>query len=431
MTNDLRDKLRQLGVTKGTANIQPAPPPRRKRPIESLVDGQEIESAMGRAFFALERYAPDHRHGDLALGALVTQKTSVAAQLGREPALADVDLKRAAFLDTETTGLSGGTGTLAFLVGLGTFEADRRKSKGTAFHLRQFFLRDPDEEAAMLSALSDLMQDRQALVTFNGRGFDLPLLQTRYTLARMRPAWLSLPHLDLLAPSRRVWRDRLVSCALSSLELNVLGVRRTHEDVPSFMIPQMYLDYLRTGDAGDMARVIYHNRYDILSMVTLATLLCRLFDNPLEQATHPADLVSLGKWYDDLGLTEQAERALRAVTAPGESRSRALTHLGWLLKRQERREEVVAVWKQLAESNLLDVTAHIELAKHYEWHADDLEQALAWTQAALDLAAKWPRGIERDSARDELAHRRERLERKLKRSTTSQPDLPKEKSPTG
>jgi hypothetical protein len=328
-------------------------------------------------------------------------------------------------LDTETTGLSGGTGTLAFLVGLGTFQAERRKSKGTTFHLRQFFLRDPDEEAAMLSALSDLMQDRQALVTFNGRGFDLPLLQTRYTLARMRPAWLSLPHLDLLMPSRRVWRDRLVSCALASLELNVLGVRRTHEDVPSFMIPQLYLDYLRTGDAGDMARVIYHNRYDILSMVTLAALLCRIFDNPFEQATHPADLVSLGKWYDDLGLTEQAERAFRAVTVPGETRSHALTHLGWLLKRQERREQVVAVWKELAGANPLDVTAHVELAKHYEWHADNLEQALAWTQAALDLAANWSPGSERDSVCDELAHRRERLERKLKRSTASHTDFSK------
>src|SRR5512136_2660270 len=115
MTNDLRDKLRQLGVTKGAANIKPALRPRRKRPIESLVDGQEVESALGRAFFALERYAPDHQHGDLALKALITQKASIAAQVGREPALAQVDLKRAVFLDTETTGLSGGTGTLAFL----------------------------------------------------------------------------------------------------------------------------------------------------------------------------------------------------------------------------------------------------------------------------------------------------------------------------
>ncbi len=428
MTNDLREKLRQLGVTKGAANITPAPRPHRKRSIESLVAGQEVESALGRAFFALERYAPNHPHGDLTLGALAAHTSSTAAQLAHEPALAQIDLQRAAFLDTETTGLAGGTGTLAFLVGVGTFEPDPRKAKGGSFHLRQFFLRDPDEEAAMLSALSDLMQDRQALVTFNGRGFDLPLLQTRYTLARMRPAWLGLPHLDLLAPARRVWRDRLVSCALSSLELNVLSVRRTSEDVPGFMIPQMYLDYLRTGDASEMAHVIYHNRYDILSMVTLTARLCGIFDDPLEQAD-PGDWVSLGKWYADQGLVEQAERVLRAVTAPSQARARALTHLGWLLKRQERREDVIAVWTQLAACDPPDVTAYVELAKYYEWHTGDLEQARAWTQAGLDLVAKWPRGLERDAARDELLHRRERLERKAKRSDTRHAKAAKEKSP--
>jgi hypothetical protein len=150
-------------------------------------------------------------------------------------------------------------------------------------------------------------------------------------------------------------------------------------------------------------------------MVTLAALLCRLFDDPLGGAAHPADLVSLGKWYDDLGLAEQAERAFRAVTAPGEARQQALTHLGWLLKRQAR-HEAIAVWEQLAASGPPEVTAHVELAKHYEWHAGDLDQALAWTQAALDLAAAWPRGLEQDRVRGELTHRRERLERKLARA---------------
>ena len=118
----------------------------------------------------------------------------------------------------------------------------------------------------------------------------------------------------MLSPARRVWRDRLPSCALSSLEAHVLGVQRTQDDVPGFLIPGMYLDYLRTGDAQDMLRVMYHNRQDILSMVTLATQLCRIFGGvQQDKSLDPADLVSLGKWYQDLGMSVEAESAFRSA----------------------------------------------------------------------------------------------------------------------
>jgi hypothetical protein len=229
---------------------------------------------------------------------------------------------------------------------------------------------------------------------------------------------MSLPHLDLLSPARRVWRDRLPSCALSSLEAHVLGVQRTQDDVPGFLIPQMYLDYLRTGDAHDMLRVMYHNRQDILSMVTLATQLCRIFGGPSAlESLDPADLISLGKWYQDLGLSAQAESAFRAaleLELLPISRATALTRLGLLLKRQERRQEAAAIWEQLAECD--SVTGHTELAKHHEWHTGDLEQALVWTQAALQVVAAWPPGFERDEAHAELTLRLERLERKRERN---------------
>ncbi len=411
MTNDLRDKLRQLGVTKGAKLQAPPARARRPRPIEELVDGLEVESTQGRAFIAQSSYSLHHRHGLTALDLLVQQPAAIAAQLAHEPRLSEADLGRAVFLDTETTGLSGGAGTLAFLVGIGTFEDE-------AFHLRQFFLRDPDEEAAMLSALSELMSDYQAIVTFNGRGFDLPLLEARYVLARMRPRWMGLPHLDLLSPARRVWRDRLPSCALSSLEAHVLGVQRTQDDVPGFLIPGMYLDYLRTGDAHDMLRVMYHNRQDILSMVTLATQLCRIFGGPSAlESLDPADLVSLGKWYQDLGLSAQAEQTFRSaleLELLPTSRAAALTRLGLLLKRQARRQEAAEVWEQLAGCE--GVAGHTELAKHHEWHTGDLDQALVWTQAALQVVDAWPPGFERDQANAELTLRLERLERKRERN---------------
>jgi len=415
MATDLRDKLRQLGVTKGSAHLKPSihPQGRRSHPIEKLFNGQVVESTLGRAFLVEERYAPDHPHGHARLAWLLEQQAGIAAQLGRDPALASVDLSRCVFLDTETTGLAGGTGTLAFLVGIGSFEAK-------AFCVRQFFLRDPDEEAAMLAALSERMEDGQAIVTFNGRGFDLPLLQARYVLARLRPAWLALPHLDLLMPARRVWRDRLPSCALSSLEANVLGVQRERDDVPGYLIPQMYLDYLQTGDAREMPRVMYHNRQDILSMVTLAAQLCQTFADPLAaEFIDPADLVSLGKWYDDLNMPVEAERAWRAALQrelPATSRATALVRLGALLKRQDRRSEAVVAWEQLAQASEWDVTAHVELAKHWEWHAGDLGQAIVWTQAAQQIVATWPRGYARDLTGAQLAHRLERLRAKRERA---------------
>jgi uncharacterized protein YprB with RNaseH-like and TPR domain len=419
MATDLRDKLRQLGVTKGATQVKP--PTRREgrheQSIESLFDGQQVESSPGRAFVIEKRYTPDHLHGNAALALLPDQSAAIVAQLSREPALANVDLSRAIFLDTETTGLAGGTGTLVFLVGIGSFEpADSESGRGSAFCIRQFFLRDPGEEAAMLATLSERMDDGHAIITFNGRGFDLPLLQARYVLARLRPTWLALPHLDLLMPARRVWRDRLPSCALSSLEAHVLGVQREQDDVPGHLIPQLYLDYLQTGDASEMPRVIYHNQQDILSMVTLTVRLCRMFGDPAtEETLDPGDLVSLGKWYDDLEMSAEAERAFRAALERelrSTSRAVALTRLGLLMKRQNRRQEAIAVWEQLAQAEDSGMLAHVELAKHFEWHANDLEQALMWTQAALKIIAAWPPGYARDQASAELEHRLQRLERK-------------------
>jgi len=407
MATDLRDKLRQLGVTKGAAKIKPKP--HRGQSIQPFLEGQEIESLAGKAFVVEECYTLDHLHGNTKLAAFLEQPATVAAQLAYDSALADIDLGRCVFLDTETTGLSSGTGTLAFLVGIGSL-------RDAAFCVRQFFLRDPDEEPAMLAALSDSVADCQAIVTFNGRGFDLPLLQTRYILAQMHPTWLARPHLDLLMPARRMWRDRLPSRALSSLEVHILGVQRTQDDVPGYLIPQMYLDYLQTGDASEMPRVMYHNQQDILSMVTLAARLCRMFADPLaDESFDPADLVSLAKWYDDLGMEALAERAFHAVLErkmDWTARVAALARLGFMLKRQNRRQEAVAVWEQLAQVGDANVMAHIELAKHFEWHAGDPGRALAWAHAAQEIIATWPPGYIQEQAGAEIAHRLERLERK-------------------
>jgi len=415
MPSDLQNRLRQLGVHKGAAKITPRPKPKRSIGIESLIDGEIIETDYGPAFVHVERYAPDHIHGAYPVRELLSQSRLVAgrlADLDRE-----IDLKRVAFIDTETTGLAGGTGTLAFLIGVGTFEED------DSFTLRQFFLRSPAEEPAALLHLAEWLDQYEAIVSFNGRGFDVPLLQTRFILQRLRPAILSAPHLDLLTPARRVWRGRLESCSLKSLEYHILDVHRDQADIDGSLIPQLYFDYVLTGDAREMPRVLYHNAFDILSMVTLATRLIQIFDEDRTAALTAADWYALGKWHADRAEHDQAERYLRQAV---EDLADALTHhqaamrLSLLYKQLDRRAEAIGLWEAVAlqPSSLSlqpSIEACIELAKYYEWHAVDVGQALEWKERALTLADSIGDSLLRRETVAELTHRQQRLRRKSER----------------
>ncbi|MCA9933777.1 MAG: ribonuclease H-like domain-containing protein, partial [Anaerolineales bacterium] len=310
MDESLQEKLRRLGVKKGARDLKipppkpyaPLPMPAEEQPVsfrppvagddddipvlEALLPGGEvIETAVGSCFIVDRVYPLTYRHGDDLLGELLElspEHTSL-----QDEQLRDLNFRHFLFLDTETTGLAG-AGTLAFMVGVAFFADD-------AFVVRQYFLRDHGDEAAMLTLLNDLLADKEGLVTFNGRSFDLPLLDGRYLINRMFSDLLDKPHIDLLHPARRLWRTRLGSCALSSLEKTLLGVHRTQEDIPGWLIPSLYQEYLRSGDARELLRVFYHNQIDMLSMVTLATRMTRLTAQTAANP-HPIDQYSLGKW---------------------------------------------------------------------------------------------------------------------------------------
>lgn len=427
MNQELLARLRRLGVAKGARHISsdrpPRPPQTRRpdpalevdatgepRPIEALLPGLRLEQTSEGACYVLDKLFPaDYRHGAGRLATLLQMTPKPAAVFCEDDRLADLDFRDFLFLDTETTGLSG-AGTLAFMVGVAFFEGD-------AFVVRQFFLRDHADEPAMLRLLDDLLAEKAALATFNGRAFDLRLLDNRYLLNRMPGDLLDRPHVDLLHPARRLWRRRFSSCALSALEESVLGLQRTGEDVPGWLIPGIYNHYLRSGDGRDLVRVFYHNRMDLLSMVTLAARIVRQFDRP-QPGDHPLDLLGVGQWHVSLGLQEEAERVLRMAAVPelpSPHYQQALTHLAYLLKRADRREEATVVWQQIACTTLEeDVTAHVELAKHFEWHDGDLDQALAWTERALAVVD------DDEETQAELEHRRERLVRKLDRPAGDQ-----------
>ena len=250
----------------------------------------------------------------------------------------------AAFIDTETTGLGGGAGVYCFMVGVGTFEAlDAPPDQGplplagavataehtpperdapTHFVVRQYFMRSPAEEQALLTALSRQLERHDIAVTFNGRSFDLPLLRNRirYNL-RFLPDFARgvpllherAPHLDLLMPARRLWKRRLQSCRLANLEQKVLEFVRTEDDVPGRLIPQLYIDYLRSGDARPLQRVFYHNREDIVSMVAQADHLRASAARPAPARGRlpAADWIALG-----ISMTSRTQRSCRIRLSP-------------------------------------------------------------------------------------------------------------------
>jgi uncharacterized protein YprB with RNaseH-like and TPR domain len=427
MNQEVLARLRRLGVVKGTRNLQAPRASRRSsvphrrttrpvtarnaavepRPLEVLLPDLRLAQTPVGACYTLERSYPlAYRHGDDRLDALLAHSPSAAAIFCQDERLASLQVDDLLFLDTETTGL-GGAGTLAFMVGIAFFEVD-------TFVVRQYFLRDHGDEPALLLLLQEQLQEKGALVTFNGRSFDVPLLDSRFLLNRMVTDLVDHPHIDLLHPARRLWRRRFQSCALSALEQNVLGLQRTQEDVPGWLIPALYNDYLRNGDGRELLRVFYHNEMDMLSMATLAARILRQFSRPGPD-DHPLDLLGLGKWQADLGLVGEAEYCLRLAAVPELPTAmyhQALLRLAYLLKRHDRREEAVPVWQQIACTTFEDVTAHVELAKHFEWYDGDLEQAQLWTERALALVEGLAGAA---TTRAALEHRLDRLRRKLAR----------------
>jgi uncharacterized protein YprB with RNaseH-like and TPR domain len=401
----LSDKLKSLGVKVGARDLPP-PRPRDPYPVQQIVPGRFQETPQGEVFLVERQYPLEHRQGRASLRIIASLQ--VIAEWAREPRLAGVAPDTFAFLDTETTGLAGGTGTYAFLVGVGRYA-------GGSFQLAQFFMRDPMEETALLAALTEFLQPCQALVTFNGKAFDVPLLNARYITHGEMPPLASAAHLDLLPLARRLWRDRLPSRALGSLEEHILDAIRTEEDVPGWVIPSLYFDYLRSGDARPLKSVFYHNAMDVLSLAALLSHISQLLDDPLGGAVgHGLDLVAMGKLFEDLGYLKTATGLYESGLAhdlPEEAYWEAVQRLSFVHKRRGDFPAAIALWRQAAHSG--HIYAHVELAKFYEHKARDYGEAAQWTQAAIALvsAPDFPRPERRQWLAD-LEHRLARLQRK-------------------
>ncbi len=404
---DIVERLRRLGYV-GAA---PSREPRAVVPVDQVVRGTYRETPHGRCFVAKAIYPLRHEHGGIAIGELLALG-GLSPLLTRLPTTESLDWRRAAFLDTETTGLAGGTGTYVFLVGLGFVEDDH-------FHVEQYFMSSYAEERAMLCALGERLSAFAAVVTFNGKIFDWPLLQTRYAMHRQSLPLAEPFHLDIRFPAQRLWRERFGSCRLSSLEDAVLGVRR-EVDVPSWVIPSLYFTYVRERDARPLRAVFAHNEQDVLSLVALTVLLDRHFTNPLGAARHPIDVYSLGRALEAAADWQGAvlcyEKAL-AGGLPDQARGEALCRLGLVYKKLKQADDAQQIWRSLiARPDFTGTLPHIELAKYLEHHKHDYAEAAAVVERALRIVAGSPHcRVDERLARErrELEHRLARLRRKM------------------
>ena len=405
---DLSKKLKALGVELGK-DKPPSPPQVKKYPIEAVVEGQFWDVIYGQVFCHQEHFPKDHRHGEQPLWP--SHPIHPLSRWAKAESITQADLEDLIFLDTETSGLAGGTGTYAFEIGVGRFTPQ-------GFKLAQFFMRHPGEEPALLAGLSEFTDGMRAVVTYNGKAFDIPLLNTRYTLMGLTSPFEEVDHFDLLPLARRLWRIRLESRTLGNVESQILGVTRDEQEVPGYLIPEMYFEYLKTQDARPLAGVFYHNAVDILSLAGLFSHMAFLLTEPhSEQISHPEDTVALAHFFEASGDTSQAivlyQNALQQAL-PAKLYWDTLEKYSFLLKRQRDWDKAISLWEQAAQAAHL--YAFEELAKYYEHHAKDLNLAHYWaSQARLVLESRHLPPYKHYQWQAELDHRLNRLNRKLAR----------------
>ena len=316
-----------------------------------------------------------------------------------------LDPRRILYLDTETTGL-GGSGTVAFLVGMG-FLGDN------GFEVHQFLMRDYPEEPYLLKHVAAGLGKFDVLCTFNGTTFDVPLLESRFLMNRMDRGCLDLPHLDLLHMCRRLWKLRLGRCNLGRLEEVILGKPRV-DDLPGSEVPQRYFTYLKTKRMELLEDILKHNAQDIASLCVLLNHMADLYRHP-EKIRFSEDVYSMGRALERLERTEDARRCYR-LARRGRMGDLAGSALAVSYRRTGEREEAVRVWKEMIRERRGGIEPYVELAKYEEHIRRDYSAALEWTEQAMIRLSE---PSLRDSGtvqqlQNELQYRYQRLKRRIK-----------------
>jgi uncharacterized protein YprB with RNaseH-like and TPR domain len=392
--------------------------------VAGAIGGRPIDGPSGPCLVVERRYEAERCHGGLRVGDCQVADDDALRLLdpALAPAVEDGDCGRIVFLDLETTGLSGGAGTVAFLVGCGYFDLG-------AFQVRQFLLTSYAAERALLGAVAEFVGPASLIVTYNGKTFDLPVMETRWLFHRIAPPFEGKRHFDMLHPARRLWRDRWgraseaddgersrsaqdggesSDCSLGALERALFGVRRAG-DVTGFEIPSRYFRFLRSGDARPLEPVLEHNRLDLISLAAVMSRALGLVRQGEAACRTPHECFALGRVYERAGRYDAAASCYRRAAADPGLRARALQRLAVRLRRDRLYGEAAHVWEDLlgdAAAEPLRREAAEALAVHHEHRLRDLRAARRLALAALAAS--------RDAAGEQaLRYRLARLDRKI------------------
>jgi uncharacterized protein YprB with RNaseH-like and TPR domain len=391
--------------------------------------GALVERAKGAVIVVDREYTAGMRHGHTPIGAIVSTITEgldamkvMARAWPSAQGIGEAGQARLLFLDLETTGLFSGAGTQAFLIGCAAIE-------GSSIRVRQFLMPGFEHEPALLAEMQAWAKEHSALCTYNGRTFDVPLIETRFMFHRVPCPLDAVPHLDMLHAARRLWRARPLttgtpdpddsSCSLSVLEKHIAGLHRVG-DVPGYEIPSRFFRFIRSGDARPLEAVLEHNRLDLISLAAVLARAIVLITHGPSAATTAQEAYGLARVYERAGAYENAEGALlktiefaKRVGAEPEVHGEALRRLAWIRRRDRRPNEAAEAWHELAIlprcAAALRREAKEALAIHHEHRLKDLQAA---RQHALDLLRE---GVANPAR---VQHRLDRLDRKLARYQT-------------
>src|SRR5437870_2911737 len=408
------DKFSRLAALK-PARAMPARPSSLRAPDEEDALGHLLGAGVSKNRFGehltVRNWFSTPEITDPSNIALALLSRTRDESLARKTLAALKDPEKWLFLDTETTGLAGGTGTYAFLVGVAWWDAG-------GLQVEQFFMRDFTEEHSLLQELSQRVAERPVLVTFNGKSFDWPLLENRFTMTRSIAVPKLAAHLDLLHPARALWKLRLGSVRLVELERHVLDAPRLgwhrENDVSSALIPQFYFDYLRGGPAEPLAAVVRHNQMDLRGLAALFGKINTLLSEQTSDATEieSLDLFGLSRFLQRRGESDRAHSACAQaleIGLPAEFRPKARRDLAQMAKRRGEHTRAAEIWLEIVADGHDGIHACEQLAIYYERHAKDFPRATEFAQLALAKLRR-QRSVSSDPL---LAARCARLEQKF------------------
>jgi uncharacterized protein YprB with RNaseH-like and TPR domain len=367
-----------------------------------ILEGEWIQSGSHRFLVVDRSYGPGHRHGSISIADCLPPEEgwSRLALLAGSPCGRNL-----LFVDLETTGLAGGAGSYAFVIGCGWFTRGR-------FHVRQFVLSSFASERTLLEAVGEVAGTVDAVVTYNGKSFDLPLIETRYALNRLTTPFAAMPHVDMLHHARRLWYGCDEGHRLSSLEASLLGHERDG-DVAGFEIPARYFHFVHTGDARPLGAVLEHNRHDLLSLALLTARAAQLLDEGATAAATAREALGIGRLYERSGMTSDALACFARAVDMGPSVCPEALHAHAALLRRTRHYGAAAeVWQRLLEIGgcppRLERDAAEALAVHHEHRLRSPLSARSLAVRSLQLSLTATR-------RQATEYRLARLDRKLTR----------------